>query len=471
MSTIEQDHAPGELETAEATASEPGPKSRRLRRIAMRPRRGLVKAHRWMSLGLLAWLVVVALTGTWLVESNQFEAWLHPGRFDTSAGDVGPDRAIAAAEAEMPDKAEAHGVTLPENARGVYQVYFETPDPQGGEDITYHTVYVDPGSAEVNSVVDDEAGITWWLYRGHMYLWQDHGIFGVFDPETGWCHAVDGAEPGGLKGVVCDVIPDGMDLVGWFGVGFIAILVSGFYLWYWPGVKRWANALRIQRGRGRFTFNMSLHKLVGFVVWIPLTVIAFTGIAFAFPNLNSWYENVTPSQRGFYLWTPENDSVYTSEKSRGREPIGIDEALQVIEREFPTRTINYVGIPHDGEGVYESWVTRGFDPWTREAGAGNTYVFLDQYTGEVVYDGSPEDGNVFDQLWDDWSFPLHTGDWGGPITRALWFVIGVSPVVLGVTGVTMWLVRRSKRTKRKAAKPASPDLSESTASSDPEVSV
>jgi uncharacterized iron-regulated membrane protein len=93
-------------------------------------------------------------------------------------------------------------------------------------------------------------------------------------------------------------------------------------------------------------------------------------------------------------------------------------------------------------------VTRGFDPWTREGGAGNTYVALDQYSGETLYDGSPEDGNVFDQVWDDWSFPLHTGDFGGTATRVLWVAVGLSPILLGATGTTMWLVRRAKRAKR-----------------------
>ena len=95
-------------------------------------------------------------------------------------------------------------------------------------------------------------------------------------------------------------------------------------------------------------------------------------------------------------------------------------------------------------------MSRGFDPWTREGGAGNTWVLVDQFSGEIVYDGSPEDGNVFDQAWDDWSFPVHTGDFLGTPTRVLWVVLGLSPLVLGVTGITMNLVRRSKRAKRAA---------------------
>ena len=52
---------------------------------------------------------------------------------------------------------------------------------------------------------NDEEGATHWLYRGHEHLWQDYGLFGAFDPETGWCRPnADGHEPGGAKGVVCD---------------------------------------------------------------------------------------------------------------------------------------------------------------------------------------------------------------------------------------------------------------------------
>jgi hypothetical protein len=79
-------------------------------------------------------------------------------------------------------------------------------------------------------------------------------------------------------------------------------------------------------------------------------------------------------------------------------------------------------------------VTRGFDPWTREGGAGNTYVMLDQYSGATLYDGTPEDGNVFDQAWDDWSFPVHAGDFGGTTSRIIWVVLGLSPLALGITG-------------------------------------
>ncbi len=73
---------------------------------------------------------------------------------------------------------------------------------------------------------------------------------------------------------------------------------------------------------------------------------------------------------------------------------------------------------------------------------------VDQFTGETIYDGTPEEGNVYDQAWDDWSFPLHTGDFGGSATRVLWTVLGLSPLVLATTGVIMYMIRLQKRRRR-----------------------
>ena len=253
-----------------------------------------------------------------------------------------------------------------------------------------------------------------------MYLWQDHGHLRRVRPRRrAGAARCNGAEPGGVKGIVCDVIPDGMDIVGWFGVGFIVILFTGFYLWYWPGVKRWANALRIQRGRGR----VHVQHVAAQGDRVPRLDTAdrrsrSPAIAFAFPNL----EHVVRERhaRGARL-LPLGRRPSRS-RSRRRRPGAsrstlddfVDDRRGALPR--PRRSTTSTR-RSTRPASYSAWVTRGFDPWTREGGAGNTYVFVDQYTGEIVYDGTPEDGNVFDQAWDDWSFPLHTGDCGGPITR------------------------------------------------------
>lgn len=122
-----------------------------------------------------------------------------------------------------------------------------------------------------------------------------------------------------------------------------------------------------------------------------------------------------------------------------------------MEEQLPGRAVQNISPPfgEDETATYSAWVTRGFDPWTRQGGAGNTLVVIDQYSGELLDDGIPGEGNVFDQVWDDWGFPLHTGDVGGTTTRSLWTALALTPVVLGVTGVWMNLVRRRKRARRR----------------------
>ena len=36
------------------------------------------------------------------------------------------------------------------------------------------------------------------------------------------------------------------------------------------------------------------------------------------------------------------------------------------------------------------------------------------------------------------STPLHYGEWGGPAVRTVWFLVGLLPPILFVTGLMMW---------------------------------
>lgn len=416
----------------------------------MRPRRSLVRVHRWLSIALLGWLLVISVTGAWLVQRHAIEGWLNPGRYDTTTGDVGPDEAVAEAVEAVGGKATVYAVTQPRNGRKVYVVSAGVPRDGSPDDVESTLIYVDPGSGAVNDIAHSDEGFTWWLYRGHMHLWQDHGLFNAFHPDLGWCRRnATGAEPGGLRGIVCDVVPDGDDMVAWFAVGWIVVLTTGFYLWYWPGVRRWATAFAIRRGRGAFATNMSVHKVVGLVVWVPLVVIAFTGAAFAFPKLEAWYRTATPATADFELWTFPDD-LTSSEQRATADVIGLDGARAAIQRQLPDTAVDSLSPSSEDVPYYTAWVTRGFSPWTRENGGGNALVAVDQYSGAILDIAAPGDGNVFDQAWDDWSFPLHTGDFGGPVTRVLWTLISLSPLALGTTGVAMAMIRRRKRAARQA---------------------
>ena len=184
---------------------------------------------------------------------------------------------------------------------------------------------------------------------------------------------------------------------------------------------------------------------------MPLLAIAFTGITFAFANLGAWYDNVTPAQRDFYLWEAPEEA-YVATPIDGVEPLDADGVHGGDGAQFPDRTVQRFACPPRRPGVFDAWVTRGFDPWTQEAIAGNVLVLMDPYSREVLYDGTPEEGNVFDQAWDDYVYPVHTGEFLGILTQLLWFAVSLGRIALGVTGTVMWLVRHNKRKKRPPAR-------------------
>ena len=227
--------------TPQRTPPRPGARSR-AHRVAMRPRRTLVKIHRWLSIIVLPWIAVVAVTGGVLVFDDGLNAWFRPELYDHGPGDEGAQAALDAGREVLPEGELS--ITMPANGRGVYKVNVYVEPTEDGIEERYLTAFVDPSTSEVNGVRDEYEGFTWWMYRGHMYLWQDHGIFGV-DAPGGWCERADG----GAKRLACTLIPAGEDVVAWLGLGFLLIIGTGFYLWYWPGVRRWATARRVRFGR------------------------------------------------------------------------------------------------------------------------------------------------------------------------------------------------------------------------------
>src|SRR6478672_732453 len=91
--------APPEVQPPPTTAAR---RPNRVRRIAMRPRRVIVRVHRWLSFALMAWLIVIGLTGAWLVVHDAVESWMHSDRYTESPGDVGLQAAVDTVHAAVP---------------------------------------------------------------------------------------------------------------------------------------------------------------------------------------------------------------------------------------------------------------------------------------------------------------------------------------------------------------------------------
>jgi uncharacterized iron-regulated membrane protein len=405
------------------------------RSIPLVPSRSLMlKVHRWLSLGALVWILIISLTGVVLVFAPQIRAKTDPHLFKATPGDKGPQAMVDAALAHFPnDDTAIDDISFPVDNRGVYVLDVTVTSRATAEQLATGAkldlksrlwiVYLDPGTGQINGARRESEGFIYWCKRGHYILWQDKGFLGI----------------------------DGDDFAGLVALSMVIISVLGFYIWYFPKVKHWFRNLRIRTRRGFFLFNLDLHRTLGLIVLLPLTVISFTGATFSFPDMKLLWERLTPAKLD-YVQNEPAEPPESVEPDEGKEIdiLTTDEARQFIAERYPNYRLNSLEPPLDSGDVWGAWLTKGYSPRQRDNDSGNMYVAIDRFRHEVVYEGTPEKGNVWDQVWEDWGYPLHSGDFGGNPSRWAWVFVGLSPVILSGTGVVVWWKRRKRRQSRPA---------------------
>ncbi|MEW4565066.1 PepSY-associated TM helix domain-containing protein [Bremerella sp. JC770] len=373
-------------------------------------------AHRWLGLTAGLIFVLLGLTGSLLVFDHAIDEWLHPTLLlSEGSGSKKPlaeilDAANAGYQGDSRgEMSQALAVTKPRVENGVWTVWFQG-GPKGAPE--FIAVYVDPYTANVNGQRawgSDPMGI---VYRLHFRL-----LAGMF---------------GGLA-------------VGVIGILLLISLFSGVVLW-WPLIKGGLRAALAIRGGSRF--NYDVHKTVGITTALFMIVITFTGVYMELPFLvKPVLQLVSKSTK-----PPEEMKSSASEK----QPLTADQAIAIAQKEFPEATFDHLHPPEGEEGVFEVAFRQAGEVQTSY---GRTQVYLDQYSGEVVYMHSPESFTATDTFL-AWQFPLHNGEAFGIVGRWSVFVLGIVPAILYVTGFLLWYRRRQSRLRQKQrkAKAESPQL-------------
>ncbi len=55
------------------------------------------------------------------------------------------------------------------------------------------------------------------------------------------------------------------------------------------------------------------------------------------------------------------------------------------------------------------------------------------------------DGHLSQTIWQDWNYSVHAGFFANPGWRIFWLVFGMAVLLLAVTSVITWLIRRRRR--------------------------
>ena len=218
----------------------------------------------------------------------------------------------------------------------------------------------------------------------------------------------------------------GRSIIGWVGVGLLALVVVGVVLW-WPPPERWREAFTIDPRATGHAFHRRLHGAFGIWSLALLLATAATGVVLAFPQ----------TARGALGLT---DPGPRRSVPRGDAPaVDVDQAIAAAMGATHGLRLRAVLLPAGGsDPVRVLLVPPGAD------GVAATVTVAVDADGRVVSMQDPR-AMSSSELALRWVHDLHFGQGFGPVWRGLTIATGLVLPTFAITGGAMWLFRQRRR--------------------------
>jgi len=369
-------------------------------------REWLFQIHLYTGLVAGLYALIIGITGSALVFQPQMRDWLDRDltRVNGSGPHVSADRVLDSVRKAHPDF-PIMSVRMPTEENATFRV---SASHMGG-----HEFYVNPFNAAIVGEGHPNDDFLTWLQQLH---------FNLLGGKTG--RVVNGV--GGLM--------------------LFLLCATGLVIW-WPGIAHAKRAMSINwRARWK-RLNYDLHSAVGFFTLIFTVIIALTGAYYAWPEeskaLVGWFSPLRQKAAAPRLPSrPESKEV------------SVSELIETARHAVPGTWVSMVMLSHgSGQPVKITLMNGGARQYQN-----SNYVYLDPYTASVLRVDSVEDRSTGDAII-AWVPSLHFGTFGGGLpVYTLWLVLGLSPALLGMTGMLMWwnrvaVKKWNKIRPRKAALP------------------
>lgn len=384
--------------------------------------KALVLTHRWTSLVLGLFLVVEATSGAAvLYQPEWFRAthgWFY--QHSAAANPISAQRAVDLVSEAHPDF-HASWVSY---ERGIYAI----------GDAGYAQAFsVDPGAGRINGLAELHGGTMGFLANLHDCALTCPAYPGYLPAMAASVPGLGGLSWGGLALVV-------------LGLLLVLLVITGLIVW-WPGIRRFSRGFRMRLHKGRFARDYDLHNIIGLIGAPLLLMWGVTGAAFELPAVKDAWVVMTGGEAGEQEPAPGRALTPVN-----APPVGVDAAVRAASGATGGEVV-YAQLPqNDGPGTYVVSLHDSYAPYGyRALFGGDTTARVDTHdpTNVSIMDSAeqPTANAFYDEVFE----PAHFGWMVNGWWRIVWFVLGMTPAALAVTGLSTWLFRRGNRKRRKRA--------------------
>jgi uncharacterized iron-regulated membrane protein len=368
--------------------------------VIVMTRAAFFRVHSWLGIVTGVGLLLVAWTGSLVVFNDEIEWVLDPAvRADPARGQATLNDVVAAIQQRHPGRRLELHPQIGTHWVHVAYVY---------EGRAQRMLLIDPATAAIrrDDVMDGYTfSYSYFLRQLHVRL-----LLGYW----------------------------GRVLVGAFGVTLLLSVLTSLRIY-----REWFRSLsRLRRSEGRRIFHMDLHKAVGLWSLLFNVLFAVTGAVLGLENLY------------YRIWPPPLSEIRVALPPPSHTlpaPLTPDTLVAGLSRIDPAFRPTAIDVLPEG-----TLVVHGDHPGVLAAeGASRYEASVD--TGVVMAwrdaRREPWPGYLYNLL-----DPLHFGyfgeRWGvaaGYAVELVWFLAGLAPGVLAITGGVMWTIRRGRRASRIAA--------------------
>ena len=239
---------------------------------------------------------------------------------------------------------------------------------------------------------------------------------------------------------------NGRILNGVGGAFLLLMCITGLINW-WPGVRNWKRALKVDFGRSWRRINFDLHSAAGFWTLAIISFWAVSGVYFAWPReIFAMVNRISP------IVNSKPPLVEVTARNEMSEP-DLDELVKRAYALDPGATFAGVEFPFNRRAPIEILMRRG-NGLSREY---EDTLYFNPYNGEYLATWQYGVNKSFGD-WFIWSqVPMHFGVYWGVGVKIIWAVLGLVVPTLAVTGLLMyWNRTLRKQWKRLREEPQFP---------------